>query len=121
MTIPDFHTFREMVEHVEGGGAAYRYGSHYPIYCKSQYLHTGPIEKRFDGGSSGECLGKAEFSVEEQNSTNWVLISKEDWEAREEAMHKAYEECARINAENRKRELAQGPPKPAKKSNWFGL
>ena len=107
MTLPDFHTFREMLEHLSTGGAAYRYGSAYPIYVGGKPL----IVKRTWGGSSGELTtsGYADsgvaFTLEEQQSTNWVLISKADWEARDRAMRESYEEhqrikCQRINAAN---------------------
>jgi hypothetical protein len=96
VTVPTFHTFREMSEHIANGGAAYRWGSHYPIYCNNPYRG---IEKRFDGGSAGECIDKAHFSPEEQQSSNWVLISAEDWKARDEALAEAYKRCAALSKE----------------------
>jgi hypothetical protein len=108
MSLPDFHTFREMLEHLETGGAAWRYGTNYPIYYRGSW---GGVEKRVHGGSSGECIegmgpgSGISFSVEEQNSINWVLMSAENWKKREDDMRAAWE---RIREENRSRQIETG-------------
>lgn len=141
MTLPQFHTFRDMCKHLTTGGAAYRYGSNYPIYCGK--VHTNnegkvfhSIEMRTFGGSSGELIhyGGAgttgiSFSADEQASTNWVFISKEDWDAREKSMMEWYEKRDRENAERQKKTVVAQiiPPvrKPRRKSwitrswEWF--
>lgn len=89
MSLPEFHTYREACECIESGGAAHRFGSFYPLYTRSR-RGSGDIERRFWGGSGGECGTVASFSLEEQQSTNWVLIAKAEWEARESQMAEAY-------------------------------
>lgn len=118
MTIPEFHTFKEVAEHLAKGGAAYRWGTNYPIYCKG---HWYELETRYDGGSSGECSKQgAVFSVDEQNSTNWVLISKEDWEAREQRMRDAWKKIMEERAEREKdrKVYKETMEKVTKKSFW---
>ena len=115
--IPEFHTFREMLEHLNTGGAAYRYGNSYPIYVGRKY---GGLEKRTWGGSSGELVsssgvfgGGMDFTVEEQHSTNWVLIQPEIWEVRDRKMLESYKECMKINEGER-----QERPQKKQKRSW---
>ena len=85
MGIPGFHTFREAMECIESGGAAYRYGSFYPLYA-AYAAHSGCISRHFDGGSGGEMVDMmrgADFTPDQQASTNWVLFTKEEWDARQ--------------------------------------
>ena len=89
----ELHTFQEACECLEDGGAVHRFGKVYPIYYIKQYSGPdGGLRMRFWGGSSGECDIVHTFTPEEQQSTDWQLISKEEWNKREEAMRKGYKE-----------------------------
>lgn len=87
--LPVFYIFREMCAHLLTGGAAYRYGSSYPIYVGRSERGMGGLERRT--WNSGECvehgypLGLV-FTVEEQLSVNWVLIPADEWKERDERM-----------------------------------
>jgi hypothetical protein len=97
--LPDFHSFREMCKHLSDGGAAYRFGSQYPLYYGKRHGLEW-VQTRFDGGSAGECVKDgATWTADEQASTNWVLISGEDMEARDAATRKFYEDQLRRKSE----------------------
>src|ERR1051325_4330640 len=92
--LPKFHTYREMCEHLNNGGAAYRFGSYYPLYYGKRHALEW-AQTRFWGGSAGECVKDgANFTADEQNSNNWVFISKEDMEKRDNAITEAYRKRA---------------------------
>lgn len=93
MTIPELHDFKSMLEHLETGGAAWRYGSHYPIYTKHEN-YMGGISRILVQGTGNGCewidMRGVEFSVNEQQSINWVFMSAEDWSARQKNYRENY-------------------------------
>lgn len=71
-TLDEFHSFREACEHLERGGRVWRYGTPLPYYQKS----PEPEERirQYWASAWNYCMYHWRgFTVEEQQSTDWIL------------------------------------------------
>lgn len=78
-------TFQQAVNCIERGGAAYRYGTEFPIWYKGGVLYeyyTDPYPKSANLGyfTSFEIREKTPFTLEDQQAVDWVLIPKKKWD-----------------------------------------
>jgi hypothetical protein len=115
MTV-EVHSFRDMLDHLENGGAAHRYGNYYPLYRIDARGLTGKsLKRRIFMGSTGEVengeLTTAFFSADEQAANDWVFIDGDELAKRDERSRQLYQE--QLN-----RETVRPPPKPVKQSWW---
>jgi len=87
------HTFNEAIECIEAGGAAYRYGAPFPIWAKGAKITDIFCNTYVQGNYFGiRCVNIGHiteknyldffppmFSITEQQSADWVLLSKEEF------------------------------------------
>jgi hypothetical protein len=107
----ELHSFEDMIAHLEAGGAAHRFGSWYPLYR----MERGELKRRyFSSGGEYENgpMMPVSFSVEEQQSSDWILEDAEKIRKLDEANRRHYQEHlqARMAAEEQK---------PKQKAGWW--
>jgi hypothetical protein len=110
----ELHTFQEMLEHIQNGGAAHRFGSWYPLYR----LRDGQLTRRCSssmGDVENGFMTSVHFSLEEQQSNDWIIVDGGVLKQRDEDNRRSYQEYLAAQLE---REKAK-PPK--RKSWWRGL
>lgn len=86
----ELHTFREAVDNIEAGGASHRFGK-YPTF------YNGPfgMSEQYSTFSKDRSTG---FSLEDQQSVDWVLISPDQWRENQLKLAEAAIECSKLNS-----------------------
>lgn len=106
----DIHTFKEMLAHLESGGVAHHWGSQRPLYFLSKgRLMRVPmsIEERMER--------TVHFSVEDQQSVDWVFMSREEFEEERRKTREAWLEWQ----ERKRQSLVEEELNREKQQGWL--